>query len=1032
MRILLTLFIFAMSLPISWAQDDGINLTGNALFGSLRARQIGPALMSGRTTDIEGHPSNPKIIYIGTAGGGVWKSEDGAINFRPIFDKYNQSIGRVALDPNDPDNTIWVGTGEIWTRNSTSVGDGLYRSTDGGKSWKHMGFKNAERISGIEIHPENSKHILVGVLGPLWGASKERGIYETTDGGETWNQIFHLDDDGVGCSDLIRDPNNPDVLYAAFWEFRRTPWSFSSGGYKSGLYKSIDGGKNWNKIHNGFPSGKLGRLAIAVAPSNSDILYSVVESEKAEDKGLYKSEDAGQSWKHINSDFELTVRPFYFSRLVVSPHDENKLCKAGVFGAISEDGGSTFRSVGGGVHADIHDYHFDINNKDRLYLACDGGTYRSYDGGYVWDMVKGLPLSQYYHVTVDMETPFNVYGGLQDNGSWVGPSSKAGGVLGRHWLSVGYGDGFRVYPHPDDPNIVYSEMQGAENVWRVDIDKNSAKVIKPYPEEGEPKLRFNWNAPICTSPHQSDRLYIGSQFVHVSEDQGESWRKISPDLTTNDKTKQNQEESGGLSKDNSGAENHCTIFTIAESALDENVIWAGTDDGNIQITKDGGATWTNVRPNVNGVPAGTWVYHMEPSAHDLATAYAVFDGHTLNDHNTYVYRTTDYGQTWTSIAKDNIESFARSIQEDLVNPDILYLGTEMGLYVTIDGGIHWSKFESNMPSVPVHHLTLHPRDHSLVMATHGRGVIIIDDVRPLRKINEELLSEPLTFIDMGAQVVKEPGSFGGYALAGEFVGENPSPNAQIVYFMKSRHTFGKMSMQVFDENGFKVAELSPGKSKGINIVEWNGQLPMPKIAKAKTFTFGGFTTPRVPAGDYTVVIKKGKETYKQTIRLEADPNSIHTDADRQLQYEKAMELYRMNEDLAYVMDQVEQVNERAESLKSFENKKVAKLARTVLDDATSFKKSVVVTEGDNYVGQVDPELREKIASLYGEVAGYSGKPSKAQLANLDLLKSQLEERKVEWGKQMEVIKKLNTLLEKAGQETIQFQSKAEFLGLDKS
>ncbi len=560
-----TILIFVVIIGYSLASaQEPIVLSGNELFGSLKARQIGPALMSGRITDLVGHPSNARILYAGTAGGGVWKSSDGGSSFVSIFDKYAQSIGTVAIDPNNPDQILWVGTGETWVRNSVSVGDGLYKTTDGGANWKKVGFEKSDRISSIQINPKNSEEVYIGVLGPLWGDSKERGVYKTSDGGKTWEQLL-AGDNNTGCSELIIDMNDPSVLYAAFWEYRRTAWEFNSGGEKSAMYKSTDAGKTWNKIHNGLPVGKMGRFALALAPSDSKILYLGVESEK--DKGLYKSNDAGKSWEYLNKDFGLVIRPFYFSRIVVDPKNPDIVLKAGLYGSMSRDGGKTFKQINGNYHADVHDYWFNINNSDEFYLATDGGIYRTWDAGGNTEMVNNIPVSQFYHVSVDNEEPYNVYGGLQDNGSWFGPSSSPGGIESRDWTSVGYGDGFRVLKHPTKP-YVYSEMQGAEGVWRYDVERNQTRNIKIFSVEGDTKLRFNWNAPLTQSPNNDDKIYQGSQFLHVSNDMGDNWTKISPDLTTNDQNKQNQEESGGISKDNSGAENHCTIFTVAEYPFD--------------------------------------------------------------------------------------------------------------------------------------------------------------------------------------------------------------------------------------------------------------------------------------------------------------------------------------------------------------------------------------------------------------------------------------------------------------------------------
>ncbi|MFM8348701.1 MAG: WD40/YVTN/BNR-like repeat-containing protein, partial [Bacteroidota bacterium] len=611
-------------LILSQATAQPSVVKGKELFGDLRARHIGPALMSGRITDLELHPSNDRVIYAGTAGGGVWKSNNGGATFNPIFDDYNQSVGAVEVDPTKPDQVVWVGTGEVWTRNSVSLGDGIYRTNDGGSTWTKMGLEKSERIAGIQVNPKNPDEVYVAVLGALWSDSEDRGLYKTTDGGKTWNKILYVDKT-TGCSDLAMDPSNPDILYASFWEFRRSPWSFNSGGNNSALYKSTDGGKTWNKIHTGFPKGKLGRLAIAIAPSNTNILYTVIESEQDKDKGLYRSDDGGANWKQLNNDFEIVVRPFYFSRIVVDPRNPDVLVKGGLSGSISRDGGKTFKNLGP-MHSDIHDIVFDINNSDRMYAATDGGIYRSWDGATTMEMVENIPVSQFYQVSVDNDEPYHVYGGLQDNGSWVGPSRSPGGIEAADWKRVGVGDGYRVLRHPSKP-LIYSEMQGAENVWRFDPSKDQAKSIQPLAAKGDPKLRFNWNSPMAVSVNQPDRFYMGSQFVHRSEDMGETWVKISPDLTTNDPTKLNQEESGGLSRDNSGAENYCTLFTITESPLDENIIWAGSDDGNVQVTRDGGKTWTNVVANVSGLPKNTLVHHIEASVFGKGTAYVTFEGH---------------------------------------------------------------------------------------------------------------------------------------------------------------------------------------------------------------------------------------------------------------------------------------------------------------------------------------------------------------------------------------------------------------------
>ncbi len=959
-------------------------------FGDLSARQIGPAVMSGRISDMENHPTDPMIIYAGSAGGGVWKSNDAGTTFYPIFDDHAQSIGAVELDPNDPDNTIYVGTGEPWPRNSVSIGDGLYKSNDGGNNWKKIGLENSERIANIIVNPENSNEIYVAVLGALWSDSNERGVYKSNDGGETWENILFLNN-STGCADLAMDPSNPKILYASMWEFRRTAWSFNSGGDNSALYKSTDGGENWSKIHNGFPEGKLGRLAIGVSKSNPNTLYTVIESEKNEDKGLYKSTDGGENWEQKNNDFGITVRPFYFSRIVVDPKDEDIVVKAGLYGSISKDGGETFENLGN-MHADIHDMVFDINNSDIMYVGTDGGVYRSWNKGVTMEIVENLPLSQFYHISVDNEEPYNIYGGLQDNGSWYGPSFAAGGISAKHWNAVGQGDGFRVLRHPTK-KIIYSEMQGAENVWRYDVDNNLVKTIQPLPVDGYEEYRFNWNTPIETSKNNSDRLYIGSQYVHRSNDTGNTWEIISPDLTTNDPTKQNQEDSGGLSMDNSGAENHTTIFTITESPLNENIIWAGTDDGNIQVTKNGGKSWKNVIGNVSGVPKNTWVYHIEASVHDENTAYVVFDGHTSGDMKAYAYKTNDLGKTWTNIIpNDDVIGFTRNIQEDYENPNLLFLGTELGLYITINGGDRWSKFTKNVPPVAVHYIELQSQTNDLVMGTHGRGVIIIDDISPLREINEDNLSNKLYFFERDQFEIQEFGGFSdSFGRETQFFGANPSLSCEIQYLLPKRHTFGKMTMEIQDMDGNKITTLNPGKSKGINTVNWSYNMRTPKIAKAKTLSFGGFTSPTVPAGDYKVVIKKGRDTFEKVINVTYKNNAGLSDEDRKFQHETVMKLFNMTEELAYMVYVIDELisNENTDD--------------QISSKLSELKKSLVITTGDNYVGAAKKQLREKMADLYSKVASSYDKPSANELDNLALIEEEMKSANKRYSK---IIKKI--------------------------
>ncbi len=984
LNIILLFIAIAIAVPAN--SQEQISLTGDELFGTLRARQIGPAVMSGRITDLEVHPTNAKVLYVGTAGGGVWKSQDGGVNYNSIFDQYNQSIGIIALDPNDPDHIVWVGTGETWTRNSISPGDGLYKSVDGGTNWNRVGFEKSDHISAIQINPNNSDEVFVGVLGPLWGDGDERGVYKTSDGGKTWEQLL-AGNLSTGCSDLVMDPSNPNILYAAFWEFRRTAYSFKSGGDNCALYKSTDAGKSWNKIHNGFPEGNLGRIGIGIAKTNPNVLYSVIEAEDRSKSGIYKSENGGESWEHLNKDFELAVRPFYFSRIVVDPKDENVVAKCGYIGAISRDGGKTFKNLGN-QHPDIHDIAFNINNSDIIYTGTDGGVYRSYDGAITFDMVNNLPVSQYYHVSIDNEEPYNVYGGLQDNGSWYGPSESPGGVEARDWHPIGGGDGFRAFKHPTK-NIIYSEVYNGEGIYRYDLDHNIINSIQPFQSEGEEKFRYNWNTALQVSPNNPDRVYVGNQYLFKSDDMGDTWERISPDLSTNDPARQNQSSSGGVSVDNSGAEINTTIFTIAESPLDENLIWVGTDDGNVQITLDGGKNWSNVITNIPNLPEKTWCNHIEACNFDKGTAYAIFDGHYSNDKTPYVYKTADFGKTWKSIATNEISTFARHIKEDYINKDILYLGTEMGLYITLDGGKKWIKFTNNMPSVPVHYIALHPKKHDLVLATHGRGIIIIDDISPLRQINQEMLQENVYFFETKPTVIWEQGSFGGSSTPSQFVGMNPSNSAKIIYYLKKRHTFGKMTIEIFNSKDESVGFVDASKKKGINVVNWDYTRKPPKAAKGKISRNGIFMGTQLPAGEYKVVMIKGKETFESKIKLIYDPNTPLTKEERKLKEDLVNKLYKITEDLAYLVYQIDETINYTENI-DFGNNKTKKSADALVSELTKLKKTLVVTTGDMYVQSADPELKERICILYNLVTGNTAKPSNTHLNNYMIHKKEYE------------------------------------------
>src|SRR2546427_402124 len=677
----------------------------------LGARNIGSAAMSGRVAAIAAVKEDGRLtVYLGAASGGVWKSSNGGTTFKPVFDKESaQSIGAVAIDPQAP-KTIWAGTGEAWTRNSVSIGTGIYKSTDGGDSWTNMGLQNSERIAKIIIDPKNSDTVYACVPGKLWSDSEDRGVYKTTDGGKSWNKILRGANLSTGCSMISMNSQDPKTLFAGMWDFRRKGWTFRSGGENatapsgSGFFQTTDGGATWKELDEksakGLPAKPWGRVAVAIAPSKPNVVYAMIESTRS---ALFRSDDGGKTWEERDRSNWMVWRPFYFANLIVDPKNENKVYKPDLTLIVSEDGGRSFSVIGNGAHGDFHDVWVNPDNSDHVIAGDDGGVWYSYDGGNTWWKGNNLPISQFYHVSADNADPYHVFGGLQDNSVWIGDSQYPGGITNGRWENLFGGDGFWVFPDPADGNYVYAEAQGGE-IGRVNRITLEGRAIKPQPNYGEGKLRFNWNTPIHMSPNEKGTIYIGAQFLFRSRNHGQSWERISPDLTTNDPEKQKQEESGGVTVDNSYAEMHTTIYSISESPKNGQIIWVGTDDGNVQITRDGAKTWTNVVANVPGLAKNSWVSTIESSRFDEATAYATFDRHTFGDIKSYVYKTNDYGKTWAALPVQDggVQGYAHVIKEDTVNPNLLFLGTEFGLWISVDGGQHWAQYkESDFPAAAV-------------------------------------------------------------------------------------------------------------------------------------------------------------------------------------------------------------------------------------------------------------------------------------------------------------------------------------------
>lgn len=1010
--------LFAASTPAEEEPSDPLN--------GLELRNIGPYNMSGRVTDVEGIPGDPRVVYVGAAAGGVWKTVNGGLTFEPIFDDQPiASIGDLALAPSNPE-VIYVGSGEANVRNSVSFGNGVYKSTDGGQSWKHLGLEETRHISRVLVHPHDPETVYVGALGHIFDSNEERGVYRSRDGGANWEKVLYTDEHH-GVADLDMHPGNPNLLFAALWSFERKPWTMQSGGEEGGVYRSVDGGTTWKKLTEGLPK-LMGRIGVKVAPSNPRVVYVIAESNEGT---LFRSNDGGDTFEKVSDEVNIVSRGFYYTDLRVDPTDENRVYAISSRLFRSIDGGRNFERIARSIHVDFHSLWIDPKDPQRVWNGQDGGVAVSYDRGDTWEPIRNLPLAQFYQIFYDTRRPFYYLGGgLQDNGTWYGPSRsrEPSGIQEDDWRMMSFGDAYWVVPHPEQVDLFLSEYQ-AGGIVRTDMRNRQQIDVSPQPRrnDGGPaeelEYRFNWNSPIVASPHDPHTVYFAGNVVFKTTDFGDSWEVISPDLTTNDPEKLGP-AGGPVWPENTTAEYHCTILSFAESPVEPGVLWVGTDDGNLQLSRDGGGQWTNLAGRVPGMPEFSPVSHVEPSRTAAGTAYVSFDRHMFNDFRPHIWKTTDFGATWRRTDQGIDENaWVWVVREDLVNPELLYAGTELGLYASFDAGASWRALDlGELPTVPVQDVLIHPREHDLLVGTHGRALWMLDDSTPLRQWNSVPADASAHLFEVRS-ALRHPQQMTRYGLGDkEKLVANPAYGALITYLLRESLEPPKageegdegewespLRLEILDASGTVVRTLDElGTEAGLQRIVWDLAMDPPFSRTPGKQEGGDFdpppSGPQVLPGTYTARLTLGDEEWETPVLVEVDPTLELPPGALEAQHHMAYTLRDLRSGVNRVLRGVDllkaQLVARRGSLDLLERELPAEVEAQwqAFEEALEQRLVDFVRSDEKPFWSQGPRLGDRLGDLFNKVDGAFAAPTAAQQEHLEELQNTWRDAMMAWNR----------------------------------